>query len=112
MSVCIPLSRLRMVLPCAVALAAAVPVVSAGEEGGKSQLPTTLHYASPLAAYRNFAEQPVGSWREANDHVGRVGGWRTYAGEMQEATPTGTPPAEEPAKKDDPHAGHHPEPPK
>ena len=37
------------------------------------------------------------SWREANDVVGRIGGWRVYAREAQQpdavAAPTPTPPA-------------------
>lgn len=100
-----PFKRLKISLPVALALAFAVPVVSAGDETGKSIVPTTLRYTSPLAAYRKFAEQPVGSWREANDNVGRVGGWRAYARESQVPTP-----AEGPTKAVDPHAGHHPEP--
>jgi hypothetical protein len=100
-----PLKRLRIVLPVALALAFTVPVVSAGDETGKASLPTNLRYTSPLAAYRKFAEQPVGSWRDANDNVGRVGGWRAYAREAQDPTP-----AEGSTKAVDPHAGHHPEP--
>jgi hypothetical protein len=43
-----------------------------------------LTYESPFAAYRRLAEQskPL-SWREANDAVGRIGGWRVYAREAQ-----------------------------
>ena len=102
-----PLKRLRIVLPVALALAFTFPVVSAGDETGKASLPTNLRYTSPLAAYRKFAEQPVGSWREANDQVGRIGGWRAYAIEAQESTPAqGSP------KKDDQHAEHQQEPPR
>lgn len=42
---------------------------------------TLLAYPSALAAYKSYAEQPVSSWREANDTVGRIGGWRSYARE-------------------------------
>ena len=40
-------------------------------------------YRSAFEGFRRFADQPVGSWREANDTVGRVGGWRAYAREAQ-----------------------------
>jgi hypothetical protein len=41
-------------------------------------------YASPLARYRPAGDVKVGSWREANDTVTRIGGWRVYAREAQQ----------------------------
>lgn len=41
----------------------------------------TLDYHSPLATYRRFETAPRQDWRAANDQVGRIGGWRTYAQE-------------------------------
>ncbi len=38
-------------------------------------------YASAFDGYRGYQEQPVLSWREANDTVRSVGGWRAYARE-------------------------------
>lgn len=38
-------------------------------------------YRSPFSGHRRHAEQPVAPWREANDTVRRIGGWRTYARE-------------------------------
>ncbi len=96
------LRQFRIFLSCVFGLASAVPGARAAEEASKP-LPS-LRYESPLAGYRKFVEQPVGSWREANDNVGRIGGWRAYARESQEATP-----AQESPKKGDEHAGHHPE---
>lgn len=46
-----------------------------------------LRYASPLAAYRRVGEDSPVPWREANDVVTRIGGWRTYLREAQRATP-------------------------
>ena len=43
-----------------------------------------LQYRSAFADYRANLEQPVGSWREANDTAGRVGGWRVYARQARE----------------------------
>ena len=40
-------------------------------------------YKSAFAGYRAYAEQPVQSWRESNDVVGRIGGWQAYAREGQ-----------------------------
>jgi len=67
-----------------------------------------LTHASALTAAPSLSETPVGSWREANDTVNRIGGWRAYAREAKppESPPpaaTGTPAAVAPAK---PAAGH------
>ena len=40
-------------------------------------------YRSAFDGYRGFTDQPVGSWRKANDGVGRIGGWKAYARESQ-----------------------------
>ena len=55
---------------------AAAPVVSASTPGAPA-------YRSAFDGYRRHADQPVGSWQEANDRVGRIGGWRAYAREAQ-----------------------------
>lgn len=51
-----------------------------------------LRYETPFVNYRSYQENPVASWREANDVVGRIGGWKVYAREAYEATnqPTST----------------------
>ncbi len=38
-------------------------------------------YRSPLQHYRVLPDEPLQDWRAANDQVGRIGGWRTYAQE-------------------------------
>jgi len=44
-------------------------------------------HTSSFAAYRRHAEaEPIG-WREANDTVARIGGWRAYAREAAAASP-------------------------
>ena len=40
---------------------------------------------SAFDGYRRFADSPPRDWREANDTVGRIGGWRAYAREAQGA---------------------------
>jgi len=77
---------------------------------GTHAAPAPLPYRGPLAGYRQFSDEKVVSWQEANDTVGRIGGWRAYARESQQpgaAAPvspgnTVTAPAPAPA----PAAGH------
>lgn len=70
-----------------------------------------LHYQSPLKAYQGFSEQPLHDWREANDLVGRIGGWRTYAQEPYAQEPWAPQPAdtavEAPAKPMEPQHDYH-----
>jgi hypothetical protein len=60
-------------------------------------VPAATH-ASALARYRSAGEVKVGSWREANDAVTRIGGWRAYAREaaLPEAAPARAPAASQP----------------
>ncbi len=46
-----------------------------------------LVYASPLRRYRPLGETQVGNWKDANDTVTRIGGWRAYAREAQADAP-------------------------
>ena len=41
---------------------------------------------SGLAGYQPYADAAVGSWRESNDRVRQVGGWRAYARQVQGTT--------------------------
>lgn len=62
-------------------------------------------YRSALEGYQPFSEEPVRSWKESNDTVGNVGGWKAYAREIQE--PGAGADSRTPAKAAaDPHAGH------
>jgi hypothetical protein len=54
-------------------------------------------YASPLARYRPAADVKVGSWREANDTVTRIGGWRVYAREAAQPESAASAPGSTPA---------------
>ncbi len=60
-------------------------------------VPATSH-RSPFEGYRPWRDEPVGSWRSANDTVGAIGGWKAYAKEIeaarsQQAAPGGASPA-------------------
>jgi hypothetical protein len=40
-------------------------------------------YASPLSGYRRLGDDKRVSWKDANETVNRIGGWRAYAREAQ-----------------------------
>lgn len=46
-----------------------------------SAQPAELPYRSTLAPYQRYEDQPVQPWKESNDTVGRIGGWKAYARE-------------------------------
>ncbi|MBA3772767.1 MAG: hypothetical protein H0X13_09870 [Ramlibacter sp.] len=43
-------------------------------------------YRSALEGYQSYSEDKMVPWRETNDTVGKVGGWRAYAKEAAEGT--------------------------
>ena len=75
-----------------------------------------LQFESVLSRYKPMTDQKLGSWREANDTVTRIGGWRTYLKESQApdtAAPATTAPsttarpvAPSAPAAPNPHAGH------
>lgn len=78
---------------------------------------TTISYTSPMVNYQPFVDGKVTSWKAANDQVGQIGGWRTYAKEAQQRDNMPNPShnsvtIQKPAgnsgdtMKTDPHAGH------
>ena len=64
---------------------AAAPMVPASAARQVATAPSTssagIGYRSAFEGYARFDDQPVGSWKAANDNVGRIGGWRVYAKE-------------------------------
>ena len=72
-----------VVVSAALALCAATPANStrsANATDPKTSVPP-LVYRSAFDGYRPNAEANLGKWQEANDKVGRIGGWRAYAKE-------------------------------
>ena len=78
----------------------------------------SVQYRSVFEKYRPLGNDKVGDWKAANDTVGRIGGWKVYAQESQEAAPSteraaGNPTAPttippKPATPEKPSAhGHH-----
>ncbi len=80
----------------------------APEPSGAPVLPRVgFAYCSVFDEFRRFAEAPVGSWREANDTVMRIGGWRAYAAEAQAAPTEANIPSPRPEAASPPHSPAH-----
>ena len=77
----------------------------------KASVPT-LSYESSFAQYRRLSDEKLISWRDANDTVTRIGGWRVYAREAQQPDPAPAPTAKRadaapaPAPMPAGHGGH------
>ncbi len=75
---------------------------------------TSLRFDSVISRYKPMTDQKLGSWREANDTVSRIGGWRAYLKESQASDAVTPVVAEVPAATvapvtpttANPHAGH------
>lgn len=74
---------LTVALPMAFAQSTSGPATPDPKSAAPSSV--TLSYRSAFSDYRAYSEQPVVSWREANDKVGEIGGWRAYAKEARQA---------------------------
>lgn len=92
------LAALAASLPIAAQTAATPPAVQAAP------------YGSAFDGYRPFQPGEVGDWRQSNDTVRDIGGWRAYAREIQQGAPARAAPAQDtrPAGQapTDPHRGH------
>lgn len=55
----------------------------------KASVPA-LTYESSFSQYRRLGDDKPVSWRDANDTVTRIGGWRVYAREAQQPDPMPT----------------------
>ena len=40
---------------------------------------------TPFKQYQGWRDEPLQDWRQANEQVGEIGGWRTYLRESQPA---------------------------
>ena len=82
-------------------------------------IPATT-YRSPFADYRPLGEDNNTAWKDANDTVGKIGGWRAYAREAADAMKmrkageidTAKPPALSPSPADSPQPGTRAPPPR
>lgn len=73
-----------------IAAVAAIPIISSAQSAmpvadpldSRASVPATT-FRSAFADYRGVRDEPVGDWRDSNSLVGKRGGWRTYARELQ-----------------------------
>jgi hypothetical protein len=98
---------------CTAALAVLVGAAPAlaPAQGTAAPAPPQPVYRSAFDGYRPFADEPVRAWRETNDTVGRIGGWKAYAREAQSGDARASAPAS-PSAPAAPatggaHADHH-----
>ncbi len=63
--------------------AGSTPKATAQNAADPQAVTQPLAYRSPFAAYQTDKIDEPGSWREVNDRVGSIGGWRVYAREAQ-----------------------------
>lgn len=90
-------------LPWALVLLAGTAAAQSPALPIKPAMPTRLQYTSTLSGYQGYADEPVQPWRDANDRVGRIGGWKVYAKEKA----SGVAPAAEAPATPMPHGAHH-----
>lgn len=73
----------RHAIPLACAWLVLSPSAKAAEEK-PAAVPEASSAPAPFDLYRPWRDEPVADWRQANDRVGEVGGWRTYLRESQQ----------------------------
>ena len=94
--------------------AASPPAAKAATGSMATPTGSPLAFESTLSRYKPITDQKLGSWREANDTVTRIGGWRSYLKEAQAPDAKTTTPQAAPAgpiapptpAAPNPHAGH------
>ena len=74
---------LPMVAAAPLALAQAAPGNSGLDPRDATATVPPVTYESPFAGYRILSDEKATSWKESNENVGRIGGWRAYAREAQ-----------------------------
>ena len=64
-------------------LACACMLWAPAAQAVETQLPEQAA-SSPFKQYQSWRDEPLQNWREANDRVGEIGGWRAYLHEAQQ----------------------------
>lgn len=83
---------------CVCASVVFAPAAYAGESRTSDPLVVT-----PFKHYQGWRDEPLQDWRQANQRVDAVGGWRTYLRESQPADAG----AGQDSHNHDGHHGHH-----
>ena len=76
--------RYWAMLACISAIFGQVQAAAPDPTNANAGIPATT-YRSPFAEYRPLGEDKNTAWKDANDTVGKVGGWRAYAREAADA---------------------------
>ncbi|WP_395058660.1 hypothetical protein [Polaromonas sp.] len=90
--------------PGAYAQAQTQPSSSPAATPASAATSSAPEFRSAFEGYQPYTEEKTLSWKDANDSVGRIGGWRVYAKEAQQVQQA--PAAAGVANQPDPHAGH------
>lgn len=104
-----PITPYRWLVPAALLTTISAAMAQTPDATGKADpldaqasVPRLVH-ESPLTQYRKHSDEKLVSWREANDTVGRIGGWRTYLREARQPDAAASAPsAGKPALTDKP----------
>lgn len=83
----------------------AQPVIGAAATTTSQVGAPALEFVSPIGDYKVYEPQSIQSWKEANDNVGRIGGWRNYSRETTQGQPSPSAPAASGGSA--PHTNHH-----
>lgn len=86
----------RLAAPALMAWSLWAPPVHATEPPARAQAMPV-----PFKHYQGWRDEPLQDWRQANERVGEVGGWRTY---LRESAPGGG--ADAGAGDQGSHGGH------
>ena len=64
---------------------AQVPVVASVQPGPAAAAETApFAYRSAFEGYQPYTDEKIVNWKEANDTVGQIGGWRAYSKEASQ----------------------------
>ncbi len=90
-------STLRCLLPLSLLMATlvhaqSIPVPARPDPLDPKATVPALRYESSFEHYRNLGREKTVPWREANDTVARIGGWRVYLREAQTVAPAASAP--------------------
>lgn len=72
-----------------------LPLAATAQPAAPSAAPPA--FRSAMDGYQPYSEEKMQDWKQANDRVGQIGGWREYA---REASRAETPDASQAAKPD------------
>jgi hypothetical protein len=111
---------IRLAAPWALALGTCAALAQTPRSNSRADpldaaasVPPARH-ESALKSYRRFEDLQLVPWRQANDTVERIGGWRSYAREASQPpaaasapqAPSAPAPRSEPPKPAPGHGGH------